>query len=57
MDVPHAMVPGGNSSRKALGVIPVVCKSPNRNNWVGTTLIMKGDDNLLIYLHLTYFFH
>ena len=27
------------------------------NNWVGTTLVIKVDDILLIYIHLTYFFH
>ena len=50
-------VPEGTSSRKALGVMPVVCKSPKRNNWVGTTFIIKVDDNPPIYLHLTYFFY
>ena len=54
---PHAILPGGTSSRKVLAVMPVVCKSPKRNNWVGTTLILKVDDKLPIYLHLTYFFH
>ena len=42
---------------EVLAVMPVVCKSPERNNWVGTTLIIKVDDNLPIYLHLTYFSH
>ena len=37
--------------------MPVVCKFPKRNNWLGTTLIIKVDDNLPISLHLTYFFH
>ena len=37
-----------------LAVMSVVCKSPKRNNCVGTTLIIKFDDNLPIYLHLTY---
>ena len=40
-----------------LAVMPVVCKPPERNNWVGTTVIIKVDDNLPIYLHLTYFSH
>ena len=40
-----------------LAVMPVVCKPPERNNWVGTTVIIKVDDNLPIYLHLTYFPH
>ena len=35
--------------------MPVVCKSPKRNNWVGTTLIIKVDDDIPIYLQLTYF--
>ena len=54
---PHAILPGGTSSKKVLAVMPVVCKSPERYNWAGTTLIIKVDDNLSIYLHLTYFFH
>ena len=54
---PHAILPGGTSSRKVLGVMPVVCKSPKRDNWVGTTLNIKADDNLAICLHFTYFFH
>ena len=28
-----------------------------RNIWAGTTLLIKVDDVLLIYLHLTYFIH
>ena len=52
---PHAILLGGTISRKVLAVIPVVCKSPKRNNLVGTTLIIKVDDNLPVYLHLTYF--
>ena len=45
-------------AEKVLAVMPVVCRSPKRNNWVGTTtLINKVDDNLSIYLHLTYFYH
>ena len=48
---------GGTSSRKGLAVMPVVYKSPKRSNWVGSTLIIKVDDDLPIYLHLTYFFH
>ena len=28
-----------------------------RNNRVGTTLIIKADDTVLICLHLTFFFH
>ena len=35
--------------------MPVVCKSPKRNNWVGTTLIITMDDDIPIYLQLTYF--
>ena len=42
---------------EVLAVMPVVCKSPERNNSVGTTLMIKVDDNLPIYLHLTYFSH
>ena len=42
---------------EVLGDIPVVCKSPKRDNWVGTTLNIKVDDNLPINLHLTYLFH
>ena len=57
VDALHAMIPKGISSRKALGVMLVVCKSPKRINWVGTTLIIKADDNPPIYLHLTYFFY
>ena len=49
---PHAILPWGSSSRKVLAVMPVVCKSSKRNNWVGTILIIKFDDNLPIYLHL-----
>ena len=29
---PHAILPGGTTSRKVLAVMPVVCKSPERNN-------------------------
>ena len=54
---PHAILPVNTSSRKVLGVMPVVWKSPKRDNWVGTTLNIKADDNLAIYLHFTYFFH
>ena len=38
-------------------IMPVVCKSPKRGKWVGTTLGIKVDDNLAIYLHVTYLFH
>ena len=31
-----------------LAVRPVVCKFPKRNNWAGTTLIIKVDDDLQI---------
>ena len=55
---PQAILPGGTSSRKLLAVMPVVCKfHPKKNNWVGITLIIKVENNLPIYLHLTYFFH
>ena len=53
----HAIIHGGTSSTNVLAVTPVVCKSPKRSNWVGTALFIKVDDNLPIYLHLTYFFH
>ena len=44
-DIPHAMVPEGTSYKKVLGV-----------KWVETTLIIKVNNNLPTYLHLTYFF-
>ena len=47
------MVHGSTSSRKVFRNMPVVCKSPKRNHCVGTTLMVKINDNLPIYLHLT----
>ena len=45
---PHAILPEGTSSTKVFAVMPVVCKSPKRNNWVGTTFIIKVDNDLPI---------
>ena len=52
---PHAILPGGISSRKVLAVMSMVCKSPKRNNWGGTTLLKLMIIHQFIYIWPTSF--